>query len=719
MKLDGSFLRSKLGRRIFSLFICCSIIPIAALSTLSFNQVMKHLEDQSRRRLQQSTKAFGMSTFERMTLLDTEFIQAGHDYRRNLSLDERREGRVENVGPNARRFNSIWVRNADGSNVVLAGKNGDPIVLTPEEQHSITNGKTAVFTRTGSSPAPHVFLARILDDSETASTVLMAEINTGYLWSTGPDNTLPPMTDMCVLDYEGRALISSITDHAKLDRTLSEKVKPSGSRVFDWEQDGIQYLASYWSVFMRSGFECPNWTVVLCQSKKEIFAPLNDFKLIFSLVTFLSLLIVAFLSMYYIRQTLGPLETLKEGINQISKKDFTTRIRVSSGDEFEEVAATFNEMTAQLGRQFHAISTMSEIDRAILSSLDTDRIIGTALTAMRGFFSCEHISINLLDPQEDNVAYSYLASDGVMRDEGARRLALDRKELQMCLESPDQMVFTGKDEIPRFLTAINGETDVRSWLVLPVLVKNRLAATINMGYFVDAPIPPEDLEHARRLADQMAIALSNSALIEELDQLNWGTLKALARTVDAKSPWTAGHSERVTDLAMRIAQVLGLSREDMDDLHRGAYLHDIGKIGVPNRILDKTGKLTENEYDRIRRHTVIGGRILEPIGAYQRVIPIVAQHHERFDGNGYPDGLAGDAIHLGARILAVADVYDAMVSNRPYRDGLLRSHVIDYIRKAAGEQFDPQVVEAFLEVMTEEDATVLGEEALTNSQACA
>ncbi len=719
MTIDGNFLRSKLGRRIFALFICCSIIPIAALSTLSFNQVMKHLEDQSLRRLQQSTKAFGMSTFERMTLLDTEFIQAGYDFRRNLSVDQGRPGMTEDVGPNARRFNGIWLLNPDGSPLILAGREGSSVVLAPEEQEMISADKTAVFTRPGPSRMPCILMARVFDVNESGRILLMAEINTGYLWGLGPDNTLPPMTDMCVLDHEGRALISSLTDLANLDRTLSERIKPSGSRVFDWEQGGAEYLGSYWTVFMRSAFECPNWTVVLCQSKKEIFAPLNDFKVIFSLVTLLSVLIVAFLSMYYIRQTLGPLETLKEGIAQISKKDFTTRIQVSSGDEFEDVATTFNEMTAQLGRQFHAISTMSEIDRAILSSLDTDRIIGTALTAMRGFFSCEHISINLLDPHEEAAAYCYVASGALMRDEGAQRFFLGRDELQMCLETPEQLLFTENDQLPAFLASIGAGCGVRSWLVLPVLVKGRLAATINMGYSLNGSIPPEDLEHARRLADQMAIALSNSALIEELDQLNWGTLKALARTVDAKSPWTAGHSERVTDLAMRIAQVLGLSREEMDDLHRGAYLHDIGKIGVPNRILDKTGKLTEKEYERIRRHTVIGGRILEPIGAYQRVIPIVGQHHERYDGNGYPEGLSGEAIHLGARILAVADVYDAMVSNRPYRDGLLRSHVIDYIRKAAGEQFDPGVVDAFLRVMAEEDAVVLREDGFVKDQACA
>jgi len=408
---------------------------------------MKHLEDQSRRRLQQSTKAFGMSSFERMTLLDSEFIQAGNDFKRNLSVDADRLGGVEDVGPSARRFKSISVHESDGSSLVLAGQ-GDPFVLTHEERESLNQDKTTILTRNSPPQGPHIYVARILDPSESPAKVLAAEVNTGYLWSLGPDNTLPPMTDMCVLDHDGRVLISSISETAGLKEKLSKGADASGSRMFDWESQGTQYLASQWTLFMRSGFECPNWTVILCQSKQDVFAPLNDFKLIFSLVTLLSLLIVAFLSMYYIRQTLVPLETLKEGITQISRREFNTRIVVNSGDEFEDVAATFNEMTSQLGRQFHAISTMSEIDRAILSSLDTDRIIGTALTAMRGFFSCEHISINLLDPHEENAAYSYMASSDVMRDEGAQRLVLDPREIRMCLQNAEQMIFNSGEAAP-------------------------------------------------------------------------------------------------------------------------------------------------------------------------------------------------------------------------------------------------------------------------------
>jgi putative nucleotidyltransferase with HDIG domain len=201
----------------------------------------------------------------------------------------------------------------------------------------------------------------------------------------------------------------------------------------------------------------------------------------------------------------------------------------------------------------------------------------------------------------------------------------------------------------------------------------------------------------------VAVALSNANLIEALDKFNWGTLKALARTVDTKSSWTAGHSERVTELALKIGKALKLSRKELDNLQRGGLLHDIGKLGVPVEILDKPGRLTNEELEIIKQHPITGARILEPISAYEDVIPIGLQHHERFDGTGYPYGTSGEEICLGARIMAVADVYDALISDRPYRAGIEKKRALEFIKKEAGKRFDPQVVNAFSQVIEQEE----------------
>ncbi|MGE4560768.1 MAG: HD domain-containing phosphohydrolase, partial [Desulfobulbus sp.] len=207
---------------------------------------------------------------------------------------------------------------------------------------------------------------------------------------------------------------------------------------------------------------------------------------------------------------------------------------------------------------------------------------------------------------------------------------------------------------------------------------------------------PKAVSQARQIADQLAIALANARLVSNLEQLSIGAVEALARTVDAKSRWTSGHSERVADLAVKIGRAMHCDDKLLEQLLRGGLLHDIGKIGIPVAILDKPGKLDDQEYVTIKKHPHIGGQILEPIQPYQDVIPMIVQHHERFDGKGYPDGLSGEDICFGARVLCVADVYDALISQRPYRQGWVKEEVLKFMRDNSGIMFDPRVVEAFL-----------------------
>lgn len=185
----------------------------------------------------------------------------------------------------------------------------------------------------------------------------------------------------------------------------------------------------------------------------------------------------------------------------------------------------------------------------------------------------------------------------------------------------------------------------------------------------------------------------------ELEAFNQGTLEALGRTIDAKSPWTAGHSSRVTEMAVLLAEAMPLSQDLVAIIRRGGPVHDIGKLATPGRLLDKAGALTPEEMAEMRRHPVQGVHILEPIAAFRPLLPVVAQHHERWDGNGYPAGLAGEAIHITGRVLAVADVFDALRSHRPYRLGMPLSKVVRVIEEGSGSHFDPSVVEAFRRVV--------------------
>ena len=185
---------------------------------------------------------------------------------------------------------------------------------------------------------------------------------------------------------------------------------------------------------------------------------------------------------------------------------------------------------------------------------------------------------------------------------------------------------------------------------------------------------------------------------QRIQQLFVSMLKTLANTVEAKDTYTRGHSDRVAAHAIAVAARLELPATDLSRIELAGLLHDIGKIGVRETVLDKPGRLTDEEFEHIKQHAEIGERILQPVGEFALLLDAVRHHHERVDGGGYPDGLPGDELSLGAKILAVCDAYDAMTSERPYRSPFTHGHARDEIRRCMGSQFDPIVAEAFLGV---------------------
>jgi len=198
-----------------------------------------------------------------------------------------------------------------------------------------------------------------------------------------------------------------------------------------------------------------------------------------------------------------------------------------------------------------------------------------------------------------------------------------------------------------------------------------------------------------RQAEHGALPHDPVALAAQLDDANLATVEALAATVDAKDPYTRGHSGRVAAYAAAIAAALDLPAADVTRVRQAGVLHDVGKIGVPDAILLKPDRLTGAEYDIIKQHPEIGERILQGLPFLRDILPAVRHHHERWDGGGYPDGLAGAAIPADAVILAVADSFDAMTSSRTYRPALPAGEALRRVREGAGTQYDPRVVAAF------------------------
>lgn len=188
-------------------------------------------------------------------------------------------------------------------------------------------------------------------------------------------------------------------------------------------------------------------------------------------------------------------------------------------------------------------------------------------------------------------------------------------------------------------------------------------------------------------------------LTEEKENLFASSIRALANSIEARDFYTRGHSERVTEFSVKIARAMGMNDEKLEKIRYAALLHDIGKINVPEDILHKPGKLTDEEYNIMKQHPVQGAKILRPVEEFREILPFLYHHHERYDKKGYPTGLGGQEIPLGARILAVADSFDAMTSDRPYRKGMEIDKAIDELERNKNSQFDPEIVDVFVKII--------------------
>lgn len=247
---------------------------------------------------------------------------------------------------------------------------------------------------------------------------------------------------------------------------------------------------------------------------------------------------------------------------------------------------------------------------------------------------------------------------------------------------------------------------------VPAYYRHELLALLLLGEKHDgAKYEQDELDFFAALASDAAMAIRNAQLFEGLKaeaernrKLFLQTIMVLGSTIEAKDAYTHGHTERVTNYSVAIARQMvangsaEFSEEFFENLYLSGLLHDIGKIGVPESILNKKGKLTDGEYEVMKEHTTRGAEIIKPLNLPQETIDGVKHHHEAFDGNGYPDGLEGAEIPISAAIIAVADAYDAMTSDRPYRKGLKKEDAIEQIRKNNGTQFNPIPAKAMLEL---------------------
>jgi len=338
--------------------------------------------------------------------------------------------------------------------------------------------------------------------------------------------------------------------------------------------------------------------------------------------------------------------------------------------------------------RLRALIPLFELSRAFMGITELEELLNRVVQVAREETGADRASLMLLEDGGLTIEAAAGLQRGLAAEEGLAALAMERGEaLLLDGEGPLE---------PRIREAMGGE--VSSALCVPLRVKGRLIGVLSLAKLGGPPFTQVDLEMASILSGQAAIAIENARLFKELREGFTGVIAALATAIDAKDSRTRGHSERVARYAAEIARELGLGPHEVEFIRYAGLLHDIGKIGVSKQTLHKPDVLDVEEWEVLRAHPVIGAKILEPIPLLKEIVPMVRHHHEHYDGTGYPDRLAGEAIPLGARILGVADAFDP----RPYSPAMPLEQAIALLRKGAGKQWDPEVVGALLKVLERE-----------------
>ncbi|MDH4263692.1 MAG: HD domain-containing protein [Spirochaetia bacterium] len=356
------------------------------------------------------------------------------------------------------------------------------------------------------------------------------------------------------------------------------------------------------------------------------------------------------------------------------------------------------ERSIELSARVETIQVMNEIDKSILSTLNIWEILENVTHLVSRLIPCEMSNVFMVD--KENEGFIFAAGFGVRELSVGDLIPFHETSSTEILQSGKIEYIANLLDIKKRLSYENKlvNEEFLSFIRIPLYIRNDITAVFSIGSKRSAAFSVENLSTLEKLSDQVGVALQNAKYLSDLEELFLGTVKALSSTIDAKSPWTQGHSVNVTRLALQIGEKMALSKKELKNLELGALLHDIGKLGTYESILNKPGKLTDEEYSKIKEHPEKGAEILSPITQLKNIIPAIRHHHEFYNGKGYPTGLKGNEIPQIARIVCVADSVDAMSFDRPYRKAMPREEIINELKTQSGKQFDPDIVDIFLQI---------------------
>ena len=417
---------------------------------------------------------------------------------------------------------------------------------------------------------------------------------------------------------------------------------------------------------------------------------------------FVLALLVALAIGTIVAQTISrPLRRLAAAVTAIAEGHLRQELPTERRDEIGSLAQAFNAMSAQVAARIDGLSEKSQTLALEISNLsafgatlaqtpDPHAELQRLADMIRAMLDADTASVFLVyDGHTTRAAFSG-GSRCAVPSPAADELAATAVLTGHGLEIRDA-------ETDEHLSALARATNqLRSFLVVPLARQEGVVGALSVGFSEPHEFGPEELPLLTTIGGQIAIALQNAEAYEKLDRMYLETVTALAAAMEAKDQYTASHADSLATMAVAVGSRIGLTDGELRMLQYAAVLHDIGKIGIPGNILNKPAALTSDEFETMAQHTIIGERIISRIDYLVPIARIIRSAHERWDGTGYPDGLAGEEIPLASRILLVCDAFDAMTTDRPYRAALPVDEALNELARHTGSQFDPRVVDVFL-----------------------
>ena len=351
--------------------------------------------------------------------------------------------------------------------------------------------------------------------------------------------------------------------------------------------------------------------------------------------------------------------------------------------------------------QLNKAVSLYQVSEALGSTIEFQELLKIIMQTALTEADAQEVSLILFEPQLSQLKLE--ASIGlplIVQKNGYQ--SREGSVVEWVINNNEPLMLNGSLKGTPFSSVAEGRI-IHSSLCIPIRAKGKVLGALSVNRTArHDPFTLSQLQALSIITSNAAQAIENARLYDGLYRDYMSTINALAKAVEAKDPYTQGHSSRVVQYSLAIAREIGIPEEDWDTLKVASILHDIGKIGIPDNILLKSGKLTDEEYDFMKKHPVIGDQILAPIQSLEKVRRVIYQHHERVDGLGYPDGVKGADLNPLSRILIVGEVFDALATKRSYKEAWNLDKIVEFFREKSGSQFDPDVVNAMTNILSRE-----------------